>query len=852
MPTRPDETPDRTAAHNAANRVIDRKIGFAQAALAFERIWTALHWPLLIAMVFAGLVFAGLLPFLPQWPRLALFAAFAVLFLWSLRPLTRMMWPSRYEAMRRVEEKTGLSHRPVSAHADRLSPNSDDPLQQAIWEEHRLRQLRGLDSLKAGAPQSSWRDIDPRAFRVPVALALLAAILLGQGDPRSNLTDSFAFAKPEAAIPLVMDAWLKPPAYTGKPPVLLTSPAMTERLKTDPDILVPEKATLTLRITGAKSPVLSFHELSDTGAETPEVTGFAPKVKNADGIFQAETLIARPALVKVMDGQSELGRWRISLIPDAAPTIEITEEPKGDSSGSLTAKWKATDDYGVSGITADIYLADEQDDGVGFTDGGIFEFPPPKFPISLRKASPKEETGQSKADVAEHPWAGFMVEMTLAAKDAAGHETESAKTTFRMPERLFLRPLARALIEQRRNLILAPDEAGSVVQMLDALLTYPEGLIENSGTHIAIATALSRLKATEDQAGIDSVIRMLWQIAVNIEEGTIADAKAQLEALRKELERALREGASPERIAELTEKLREALDRYMQSLMEETQKRMTQGQQNQQQMQQQQQGRTVTPQELQKMLDMIEKLAQSGANEAAQEMLSQLEDILRNLQPGQPQQGQMQEGPLGQMLDKLSELMRQQQKLMDDTQRSQQDGMGEQQQDGGQQPGQQGQGMGGLGDRQQDLTKMLQELMEQFGQNGMQAPKSFGEAGKSMQGAEGSLREGDRDQALGNQGDAMAKLREGAQGLARQMMQQGQGQQGNQGRTGEARGDRDPLGRPMPNRGEDYGPEENMLPSELAIQRAREILEMLRSRAGESQLPRLERDYIERLLRGLY
>jgi hypothetical protein len=102
-------------------------------------------------------------------------------------------------------------------------------------------------------------------------------------------------------------------------------------------------------------------------------------------------------------------------------------------------------------------------------------------------------------------------------------------------------------------------------------------------------------------------------------------------------------------------------------------------------------------------------------------------------------------------------------------------------------------------------------------------------------------------------GNALSKLREGAQGLARQMVQQGQGQQGNQGRHGEARGDdRDPLGRPMPNRGEDYGPNRDMLPSELAIQRAREILESLRARAGETQRPRIELDYIERLLRGLY
>ena len=180
---------------------------------------------------------------------------------------------------------------------------------------------------------------------------------------------------------------------------------------------------------------------------------------------------------------------------------------------------------------------------------------------------------------------------------------------------------------------------------------------------------------------------MLWQIAVNIEEGSVADAKAELEALRKELQRALREGAPPERIAELTKKLREAMDRYMQSLMEETRKRMAEGQQNPEQPMQQ--GQTVTPQDLQKMLDMIEKLAQSGANEAAEQMLSQLEDILRNLQPGMPQQGQAQDSQMSEMLDKLSDLMRQQQKLMDDTQRMPQDGMGEEPQ--GQQGGQQGQ-----------------------------------------------------------------------------------------------------------------------------------------------------------------
>ncbi|MCA3554435.1 TIGR02302 family protein [Aestuariivirga sp.] len=836
---------------------IDHKIAQARLALGFERVWAALHWPLVLLAAAAALVIAGLLPMLPAWARATLMVAWALAFLWSLRPSFGLRWPSRQEAMRRVEQTSGLFHRPVSARDDRLPSDIDDPLQKALWEEHRLRQLRGLVDLKAGVPRSRWRDIDPRALRLPVALALAVAVLLGPGDIRGSLSGSFSFAPPGAQPELALDAWLKPPAYTGKPPLLLTGAAMAERLKQDPELLVPENTVLSLRVAGAAAPKLTFHELVDGDAATPEIADLKPQVKSADGLFQAGVTLTRPATVRVSDGGRELGVWRIALIPDAAPRVEIAAVPAGDSSGTLTAKWKVSDDYGVTGVTADIYLADDQDGGVGFSGPGIFEFDPPQLKIGLRKASPKEETGESKADVAEHPWAGFMVEMTLTARDAAGHATESAKHSFRLPERLFTKPLARALIEQRRRLILNPQEAGGVAEMLDAILTYPKGLIDRSGTQIAIAAVRSRLRAAEDRADIGAVIGDLWQIAVNIEDGASADARAELEALRKELDKALRQGAPPERIAELTKKLRQALDRYMDSKMKEAQKRLAEGQQQKEASQPP--GQTVTPQDLQKMLDMIDKLSKSGNNEAAQQLLSQLEDILRNLRPGMPQQGQGQgqgqESPLGQMLDKLTGLMRQQQNLMDETQRMPQQGMGgEDQPNDGQQPGEGKQsGTGSLGDRQQELGRMLEDMMKQFGRNGMEAPRAFGQAGKNMNRAEDSLRQGDREQALGEQGEAMQKLREGARGMAEQLMQQSRGQQDSQGQNGEARGDDvDPLGRPLPGSVENQGPDKNMLPSELAMERARQILEMLRSRAGESNLPKIERDYIDRLLNGLY
>ena len=43
-----------------------------------------------------------------------------------------------------------------------------------------------------------------------------------------------------------------------------------------------------------------------------------------------------------------------------------------------------------------------------------------------------------------------------------------------------------------------------------------------------------------------------------------------------------------------------------------------------------------------------------------------------------------------------------------------------------------------------------------------------------------------------------------------------------------------------------------MLPGEAAIEQARRILEFLRSRANEPNRPKIELDYLDRLLRGLY
>ncbi|MFT3988506.1 TIGR02302 family protein [Aestuariivirga sp.] len=831
--------------NSAPPRSVSFAISRARLALAAEALWALLLWPLLIAGLTLAFIFSGLPAWLPPALRLAILILAAIAFAVSLWPLRHFRWPTEKQAMRRVEMQSGLTHRPVSSADDQLAEGN-----LALWDVHRKRELARLTDLKAGAPRSRWSALDPKALRLPVALALIASVVLGPGTPRRNFADALAFTRPAAVPGQMLDAWLKPPAYTAKPPILLTSPAMVEHLRAEPELTVPENSVLTLRLSQAKAPELTLTD-PETGAP---LKGIVPKTQTGATGYQAEVKLTRPALISLTDNGNTVAQWRILLTPDRAPTITMTELPSGDSSGTTTVKWKAEDDYGVTGITADISLSDDQDDGYGIDGNGIFLYDPPKFPIVMRKSAAKTETGTSSANLAEHPWAGFMVEMTLTATDAAGHRVDSEIRRFRMPERIFTKPLARALIEQRRHLIVKPEENGQVAQMLSALVEYPQGLIDRSGDYLAIAAIISRLNAAADQDDVDVAVNLLWQAAVGIEDGQMASAKAELEAARKELEQALAEGAPPERIAKLMDKMRSAMDRYMKSMREEAQRN---GQQDQGGDRQNQNLKMVTPQDLQKMLDMIDRLAQSGANDAAKDLLAQLDDILRNLQMV-PQQGQAQNGqndPLNNMLDQLTDLMRRQQKLMDQTQRMPEQG------DGGitDQPGQEPGNKGGqpspndLAGQQGALGDLLDQMMREMGRNGMSPPQSFGDAGRNMKGAEGSLRGQDRDQALGQQGEALSQLREGAKGLAQQLRQRGQGQQGSQGRDGEARGDdTDPLGRPNRSNSPDTGPDRNILPTEQALRRAREILDALRSKVGEQGLQPIERGYIERLLRGLY
>src|SRR5581483_4852510 len=149
--------------------------------------------------------------------------------------------------------------------------------------------------------------------------------------------------------------------------------------------------------------------------------------------------------------------WPFNVIADKPPGIELIKDPERQARGSLLLSYRLEDDYGVT--EAQATFARKDNDGAAASGRPSVMTPhplygPPDFALVLPQARAKAGTGQTIKDLTDHPWAGAEVSMTLVAHDEGGNEGKSEPFSFRLPERIFTKPLARALIEQRRELAL--------------------------------------------------------------------------------------------------------------------------------------------------------------------------------------------------------------------------------------------------------------------------------------------------------------------------------------------------------------------------------------------------------------
>src|SRR5262249_3861499 len=196
----------------------------------------------------------------------------------------------------------------------------------------------------------------------------------------------------------------------------------------------------------------------------------------------------------------------------------------------------------------------------------------PDFALSLPQARTRNGTGETTKDLTEHPWAGVDVSIVLTARDEAGNEGRSAAVDFRLPERPFTKPMARALGEQRRILALDADAQANVLNALNALTLAPERFRMESNVYLGLRSIFWQLARAKSDDQLRDVAARMWDMAVHLEDGNVSDAEQQLRAAEEALRQALERGANDEEIKRLTDQLRAALDKFLQALAEQMRK----------------------------------------------------------------------------------------------------------------------------------------------------------------------------------------------------------------------------------------------------------------------------------------
>ena len=797
-------------------------------------------WPPLgIVGLFIGAALLDVFSYLPGWLHtLALLGITSLLGYTLFKGARSLRWPNQRDAVRRIERASGLEHRPLEALQDKLPEGMTDPTSRALWQAHQRQMAERIRSLKVGAPSPGLPARDPWALRAAVVLLLFIGAVVAGPDAGDRMGRALmpSFGEDSRTQTAKLEIWVTPPEYTRLAPIFPIqvaqdhTKALEQAAAAQPEgVEAPKAAELVIEV--PQGSVLTTIVSGGAGKAVLDIDGAKIPLEDVDRVNRRlQQPLQKGGRLSVLYDGKVLGAWTLRTRADTPPKIAFDGEPAATERGTLRMAYTGSDDYGITEIRGEMRRTYERGEVVG-TEVSHFELPAP----SLNAKEVREATFQ---EIAPHPWAGLPVVIRLAAKDAAGQEGMSEEIKLVLPERKFNNPVAKEIIAERLRLTTQPERRNEIIDRINDIAGDTQSYKDDTVVFLGLVMSRSRLFHEEQDSAIPPVRELLWDTALRVEDGQLSHAERELARAQDALMKALARNAPDEELERLMRELQNAMNKFMQEMA----KKLQNSPNSEQAMPFDPTARIMQSSDIQRMMDQIRELMRAGSRDAARQMLSQLRNMMESLRNARVMQNNPNAQRGNQAMRQLQEMIRRQNELMDKTFRQSQ----------GRNPGQNQMQQGAQ--QQQNLREMLkqfEQMMKGMMPGDSKGMRSLGQAGREMEGAAKSLGEGQPGQAVGQQGQALEALRRAGQGMMQQMMSRfGRGP--GAGMTGQF----DPLGTMRDPLGREWQDEEGgmdtrrvIIPDQGSIERAQEILEELRKRAGERFRTPLELDYIDRLLK---
>ena len=590
-----------------------RRRALARAVLLFERVWPALWPPMGVIGGFLCIALLGLPAALPPPLHLLLLIAtgLAIAFLLA-RGLWRVKRPSATEADRRLESDSGLHHRPLAVLRDRPALAGAE----ALWAAHVAHTLAQLGRLRVRLPRPGLAARDRLGLRGLLVVALAACLVIAGSDAPSRLLRALqpVWVPPPSPPAAQLQAWITPPAYTGLAPVFLNNQGGA--------VSVPAGSHLTVNVTGG------------SGEPSLALAGTNRAFQALDSnSFQADADLTAGGRLAVHRSGREIAGWNLTVLADNAPMVFWPSPPAAARGGGrmppTRLPWQVSHEYGVASLNAELRLRDRPD------------APALVVPIPLPGGNPKSAKGVRVQDLTAHPWAGLAVTGQLVARDTPGLTGTSAEESFVLPERQFQHPVARALMEIRKQLTLKPDDRLTPMQEIDRLAALPEVWDHDTGGFLNLRGIAALLNRGYAAAAVDEAQARLWELAIHLEEGATDRTARTLEQARQALRETLDAQQRGEKIdpAEIDRRMndvQQALENHLQALTEAARRNPDAPLFDP----------DAHPQDtgdMQRLAEQMREAARAGQMDAARDRFAELEKMLDELKNGRSERGRMTE-----------------------------------------------------------------------------------------------------------------------------------------------------------------------------------------------------------------
>ncbi len=789
-------SPDKDEIKAIRLRVLNR-IGQTRWVLFLERLWLAL-WPLpYLVGGYAALALWGVWDGVPLLVHRAALLGLCVLCLGlGYQRLKRLVLPRSFDARRRLEEDGQVRHRPLDTIFESPSMMAGD---SSLWRHHRARMLAVADSLHVRWPRMSLAFEDPRALRTIVLLALFAGLFYAGSDTGRRLAHSFAPTFYTDLRVVILDAWLVPPDYTGKSPIILDSPAGTSQRLVDKTVSVPQGSFLTLRLNGGKhTPILISAE---------DETAFTAA---GEEDYHLETRVDQDGNWRVRQGRQTIASWSFDIVPDISPAVGFAAPPGESRRQALKVDYTLHDDYGVETVTLVLTPVDGGD----------------PIEVSLRGADTRGApvTVTAYEDLTTHIYAGRPVSARLIARDALGQTGESDSLVITLPERLFTHPVARELAAIRKEMLIKPSQATKQASRLDAVSRDLEAYDGDLTAFSAMRSAYWRLGSDQGRAAVMEVADILWETALHLEDGELSLATRSLRDALDAFEKAMEGDLSG------LDRAADALQAMMQQFL--SQMAQQQGDAAPMPMGASGQMQVVGADMVQEMIRQMRDLAAAGEMEAARQMMEQIRDLMENATTNSMTAEDYERmSAMNEAAGKLSDMSERQRDILNRT--SRQTLLNRLREENGSVT----QSFEPLGREQTELGETLKQALDAMKAAEVDIPDSLGHAEQAMGDASRELANESGTGAIHGQAEALRALEE-----ARETLQQSLERAMAQMPSGSGL---DPLGRPNPG----FNTRGYQLPDMMDVRQVERILEELRKRVADPDLSDEERAYLRRLLR---